>query len=102
MKKIKIYLDYKCFPIWIYNDKGELIGNDLPKELADDKQADEVFVKIQNIYDNLFINDLIEFKYIGFSSEIDREGYLKMIDDAVKLLKIKLGDLYVIEEKIEV
>ncbi len=102
MKRIKIYLDYKCFPIWIYNDKGELIDNDLPKELADDKQADEVFVKIQNIYDDLFINDSIEFKYIGFSSEKDREEYLKMLDDAVKLLKIKLGDSYDIEEKIEV
>lgn len=102
MKKIKIYFDYQCFPIWIYDDNGEMIGNDLPKELIADKQVEDVFVNIQNIYDNLFADNSVEFKYIGFSSETEREEYLKIIDDAVNLLKTKLGDSYVIEERIEV
>lgn len=102
MKKIKIYFDYQCFPIWIYDDNGEMIGNDLPKELIDDKELDYAFVKLQNIYDKLFTDDSIEFKYIGFSSKSDREEYLKMIDDSVNILKVKLADSYDIEVKIEV
>ncbi len=102
MKKIKIYLDYLCFPVWIYNDDGELINNDLPKELSKDKEVDDVFVEIQNIYNNLFLNSSTEFKYIGFSTELDRQKYLKMIDDAVNILKSKLDNLYVIEKKIDI
>lgn len=102
MKKIKIYFDYQCFPIWIYDNNGELIGNDLPKELIDDKQVEDAFVNIQSIYDSLFTDNTIEFKYIGFSSETEREEYLKIVDDAVNLLKIKLGDLYIIEKRVEV
>lgn len=89
MQKIKIYLDYRCFPVWIYNN-GELICNDLPKELSEDKEVDNVFVEIQNIFDSLFLDSPTEFKYIGFNSESDRQRYLKMIDDAVILVETKL------------
>ncbi len=101
MLKIKIYLDYRCFPVWIYNN-GELISNDLPKELSEDKEVDNAFVEIQNIYDSLFLNNSTEFKYIGFSSESDKQRYIKMIDDAVSLIEAKLGDSYAIEKKIDV
>lgn len=102
MKKIKTYLDYHCFPVWVYNDNGELINNDLPKELSEDKEVDDAFVEIQNIYDGLFLDNSTEFKYIGFSSESDRKRYLKMIDDAVNLITSKLSDSYVIEKKVDV
>jgi hypothetical protein len=101
MNKIRIYFDYRCFPVWIYNDKGELIDNDLPKEVRNDKQVDDAFVEIQNIYDSLFINNSNEFKYIGFNSATDRDEYLKMVDEAVNLLKTKLGNLYVVEKMIK-
>ncbi|WP_099192867.1 hypothetical protein [Tepidibacter mesophilus] len=102
MKKIKIYLDYHCFPVWVYNDNGELIRNDLPKELSEDKEVDDAFVEIQNMYDDLFLDNSIEFKYIGFSSELDKQKYLKMIDNAVNLIKSKLGNSYNIEKKVDV
>jgi hypothetical protein len=102
MKKMKIYLDYQCYPIWVYDDNGDLICNDLPEELIKDKQLDETFVKIQNIYDNLFVDDSIEFKYIGFSNKEDREEFLKLIDNEVNKLKTKISDLYIFEEKIEI
>lgn len=102
MKKIKIYLDYRCFPIWIYDDNGDLVDNDLPKELSKDKEVDDAFVEIQNVYDNLFYDNSIEFKYIGFSNESDKEKFMKMIDDAVNLIVSKLGYSYLIEKKIDV
>lgn len=36
MKKIRILLDYRCCPIWVFDEKGELMRNDLPDELRND------------------------------------------------------------------
>ncbi|WP_017472894.1 hypothetical protein [Amphibacillus jilinensis] len=102
MKKIKIYLDYRCFPVWIYDDNEMLVKNDLPLELIGDKELDDVFVNIQNIYDGLFLDNSTEFNFIGFKSESDREEFLKMIEDAINLIKVKLDDTYIIENKIDI
>lgn len=99
MQKVKISLEYRCFPLWIYNNE-ELISNDLPKELSEDKEMDHAFVEIQNIYDSLFLNNSIEFRYIGFSNEPDKQTFIKMIDNAVDLMESKLNDSYVIEKNI--
>lgn len=102
MKKVKIYLDYRCFPVWIYDDNGELINNGLPKELSGDKEVDDAFVEIQNIYDGLFLDSSTEFKYIGFKNDSDRQEFLKNIEHAISLIKAKLGDTYIIEKKIDI
>lgn len=102
MSKIKVYLDYQCFPIWVYDDNGILIDNVLPKELEEDKNVEDSLIEIQNIYDGFFIDNAIEFKFIGFRSEPDRLNFLTKIDDAINLLKIKVGDLYSIENKINI
>lgn len=102
MQKVKIYLDFRCFPVWIYDDNDELINNDLPKELSGEKEIDDAFVEIQNIYDGLFLDNPTEFKYIGFKSELDKQKFLKIIEDAISLIKIKLGDSYIIEKKINI
>ncbi len=57
MEKIKIELDYKCFPVWIYNDNNELETNDLPEYLIGDETIDYIFVEIQKTYDNLFVDN---------------------------------------------
>lgn len=102
MKKIKIYLDYRCFPLWIYDDNEDLVDNDLPKELSEDKEVDDAFVEIQNVYDSLFLDNSTEFRYIGFINDSDKDKFIEMIDDAVSLIESKLGDAYVIEKKIDV
>lgn len=102
MRRIKIYLDYHCFPVWIYDDNGDLLDNDLPKELSKDMKVDNAFVEIQNVYDGLFLDNSTEFRYIGFSNESDKERFIKMIDDAVSLIASRLGDSYIIEKEIEV
>lgn len=102
MLTIKIYLDYHCYPVWVYNEKGELIDNNLPEELINDKEIDEIFVKIQNVYDGLFIDNSTEFDYIGFSEEDEKEKYLKMIERAVNLIKSKLRESYEIQNKVDV
>ena len=102
MNKLIINLEYGRFPIWIYSKNGELMINDLPWELSAEKEIDDSFAEIQNIYNSLFINNSSEFKYIGFKSDIDKLRFIKMIDSAINLIKMKTGDLYSIEKKFDI
>lgn len=36
MKEIRLFLDYKCYPIWIYDENGSLINNDLSEEIKNE------------------------------------------------------------------
>ncbi len=98
--KIKISLEYHCYPVWLYNANGILIANDLPNELKRDKELDEIFIKIQTIYDNLFIDNSYEFKYIGFSDNELKKQFSKDIDNAIETLTNKLNTNIVIEKNI--
>ena len=35
VKKIRIMLDYKCYPVWLYDENGDIIDTLLPEELRD-------------------------------------------------------------------
>ena len=102
MNKMLIKLEYGCFPIWIYDDKGKLLINDLPWELSGEKDIDDSFMEIQNIYDSLFIVDSIEIKYIGFNSELEKNNFLDLIENSINLIKMKIGNLYVFEKKFDI
>lgn len=102
MRKIKVYLDYHCYPIWVYNDNGELIDNNLPEELINDNEVDEAFTKIQDTYDSLFIDNSTEFEYKGFNTEDEKKEFLKMIESAINIIKAKLGETYIVENKADV
>lgn len=43
MNIIKIFLEYQCYPIWIYNEQGELVDNDLVEELKGEDEIDYAF-----------------------------------------------------------
>lgn len=98
MKKIKIKLEYRCFPVWIYSKNDELIENDLPPYLVGDKDIDFKFAHIQEIYDGLYLDDGTEFKYIGFDGEEKREAFFRELLSAIKILKNKLNDEYIMED----
>ncbi|MEI8216008.1 MAG: hypothetical protein WCF96_02810 [Eubacteriales bacterium] len=102
MNRMTIDFEYGCFPIWIYDDDGKLLINDLPWELSGEKDIDDSFIEIQNIYDSLFIVDSIEVKYIGFDNESEKANFLRLIDNAINLIKMKIGNLYVFEKKFDV
>jgi len=101
MNKIIIDLEYGCYPVWIYHENGELAINDLPWELSDEKEIDDAFFEIQNIYDCLFVNRSAEPKYDGFKSEEEKIHFIKMIDNAIDHIKMKTGDIYIIEKKFD-
>ena len=101
MKTIKIKFEYGCFPVWVYGENGELIENDLPPYLVGDCDIDPKFVRIQEIYDSLYLDDGKEFKYIGFKNNEERELFFKEMHLAINLLQDKLNDEYIIEDNTE-
>jgi len=97
MNKIRIALAYRGYPVWVFDDQDNLIINDLPLELASDKEIDESFLELQRTYDSLYqCKDSVP-EYIGFKSEADLQYFQQLIDNALNLIKMKTGPLYHIE-----
>lgn len=101
MKKIKIILEYKCYPMWIYNEDNEFIDNDLVGELKDDAEVDSILMNIQETYDKLYEDDEVSFEYEGFKDENEKKKFTLEIQDAIDLIKLKVADKYIVENCIE-
>ena len=102
MNIIKIFLEYQCYPMWIYNEQGELVDNDLVGELEGEDEIDNMLLEIQNIYDSLFEDNAINFEFKGFSNENEKIVFFKKVENAITLIKEKLGYKYLIENKVEI
>lgn len=100
--KIRVFFEYKCYPIWVYDSKGDMIGNALPQEIAIEKELDDEFMRLQQIYEQLFTDNSVEFKYNGFSNEKERLSYIEDINQAIEILKSKLGAQYKLDIKINI
>ena len=101
MKKIKIILEYKCYPMWIYNEDNEFIDNDLVDELKDDSELDSILMNIQDMYDKLYEDDELSFKYEGFKDENKKKKFILEIQKVIDLIKLKVNDKYIIENCVD-
>lgn len=101
LKKIRLMLDYKCYPVWLYDEKGDIIDTLLPKELRNDKALDTKFEDLQKRYNSLFIDNKHEFSFVGFLDEEEKEEFLRDWNSAVTELKDKLKGKYTISDEIE-
>jgi hypothetical protein len=102
MNIIKIFLEYQCYPMWIYNEQGELVDNDLAEELKGESEIDNMLLEIQNIYDNLFEDNTFNFEFKGFLNNNEERVFFEKLEDAITLIKEKLGHEYLIENKVEI
>ncbi|MDQ0271343.1 hypothetical protein [Cytobacillus purgationiresistens] len=100
MKTIKIELEYQCYPMWIYNEKGELIDNSIANELANETLIVKALDEIQEAYDNLFEDNEVNFEYKGFAQEQEREQFLLLVSETVDSIKSKLSNVYRVENKV--
>ncbi|MGD6817981.1 hypothetical protein ACQCVE_13040 [Metabacillus sp. 113a] len=100
MKTIKIDLEYQCYPMWIYNEKGELIDNSVANELANETLIVRALDEIQEAYDNLFEDNEVNFEYKGFAQEQEREQFLRLVSETVDSIKSKLSNVYRVENKV--
>ena len=101
MKRIIIKLEYKCYPLWIYNENGELLDNNLPSELIGDEAINMLCDKIQEVFDGLYKNNELVFKYCGFKNSRDKEKFKKMVLDMKNMIKKKVINYYIVEEDVD-
>jgi len=101
-KEIRLMLDYQCYPIWIYDDKGNYIDNDYVQEIKTDNNLVALLEKLQNSYDSLYLNTNKEFKYVGFNSNNERQEFEEMVSKIYNILVILLSDKYLIKNMIDV
>ena len=102
MKKIKFMYEYKCFPLWLYDNKDELIGCELPEELKTDINLKRLLESLQDEYDALFIDNEIEFDFVGFKNTTDRQSFIDKTTEAISILRDKLDKLYIITISIHI
>lgn len=101
MNKIKLYLDFRAFPIWVYDENGAFLDNDSPEILLKNKALDNKLVQLQDTYDNLFINTDKEFKYVGFKNQSEKNSFQKDIQNiSNEIQKIVQGE-YEFEDAID-
>lgn len=100
LKKIRLLLEYGCYPVWLYDENGDVIDTLLPEELRNDSGLDSKFDDIQARYDALFIDNTHEFTFIGFKSTTDRESFCSDWNSAVNELIAKLNGKYDIQNDV--
>lgn len=90
MKKIKFSYEYKCFPIWILSNSGNIELNDLPDEIKNNKELDDKLVNLQERFDKTFIDTDTVFEAKGFKSEEEKQEFIDdsnlLFNELVKLL----------------
>ena len=102
MKKIKLKLEYQCFPVWLYDENDNFIDNELPDEIIGDVEIDPLCVSLQEQYDSLYKNDGNEFAYVGFENTVSKNEFLAKLIHVVKILNEKIGKYYEIENSINI
>ncbi|MEW4369215.1 hypothetical protein [Paenibacillus kandeliae] len=100
MKRIKLALEYKCYPIWIYDEYDQLIDNNIVDELVGESYIVDKLDEIQAIYNHLFVDDTIQFQFKGFNSLKDKEHFLALIHEIVPAIEQKLIGQYKIQNKL--
>ena len=62
IKTIRLLLKYNTYCIWLYDEDGDIIGNDNPPEWNDDTELTNAFMAVSDLYDTFFIDNEKEFK----------------------------------------
>lgn len=97
MNTLKFSLEYKCYPIWNYDEAGELVDNDLPDELRSDGELDSMLLKVQEAFDKLYVDTPTKFSSHGFATEAERQQFISLLFSSVNLMKQRYGSKYQIE-----
>lgn len=95
MITVKFSLEYKCYPIWMYDEEGLLIDNDLPAELIDNKELDESLLEIQKLFDSQYLDNKTTFEYVGFKTDGEKADFIKKVNVVIDKFASYLGDNYV-------
>lgn len=101
VKTLRIMLEYRCYPVWLYDEDGNIVDTLLPEELRDDSELDSKFDDLQARYDALFVDNAHEFDFVGFKNESDKEAFLRDWQIAIMDLREKTQGRYIIIDEIQ-
>ena len=97
MNTLKYSLEYQCYPIWNYGPSGVLVENDLPDELKGDQELCSLLLRVQDIFDSLYVNTPLEFSDHGFHSEEELNEFVAMLLQSAEILRSRYGKKYIID-----
>ena len=98
---LRLILDYRCYPVWLYDENGYIVDTLLPEELRGDSELDAKFDDLQARYDALFVDNAHEFDFVGFKSETEKSEFLMDWQNAVNELRKKTQGRYLIIDEIQ-
>lgn len=101
-KEIRLMLEYQCYPIWIYDENGNFVDNDLVKEIQNNRNLINLLEDLQQEFDSLYLDNQQEFKYIGFKSSNDKVNFQKKIDTIYNYLNEILCKKYNVKNMIDI
>lgn len=102
MNTVKLRLEYKCFPMWIYDEQGNLIDNDIVEEISNDNEIVNLLDNIQEEFDELYVDDGIEFGFKGFQNEQSRASFREKVEQAYTKIQTELSNNYTVINLIDV
>lgn len=102
MIKLRLSLEYRCYPLWIYGENDEFIDNNFPDELDSYIEIDTLLDEIQSDFDGLFIDNEKVFDYVGFSDNDSREMFSNKINRVEKMIRKAIGAHCILENKVDV
>ena len=102
-KEIRLMLEYECYPLWIYDEKGSLIDNDLIDEIKKDDTLCGMLEGLQTEFERLYVNNQIEYlNYVKENKTVqDGKLILEKIVDGLKKIEESGGDYDDIIEALE-
>ncbi len=100
--KLRLLLEYRCYPVWLYDEDNNIVDTLLPEELRSDSALDSKFDNIQEKFDSLFIDNKKEFRYVGFKNEVEKQRFITECNEAIKELTLKTNGRYRIINDIDV
>lgn len=97
MRAIRIRLEYKCYPVWLYDDEGLVEDTALPPELSGDRELDERFGPIQERFDATYVDTPTEFYNRSFVTSEEEAAFRSDLSAATAELVGKCPDGYSLE-----
>lgn len=94
MRTIEINLEYACFPVWVFDEKGALIDTAIPEEIEGADELSERFESLQERFDSTFVDTDEEFSAKGFETEEAKRDFYLDLNEVVAELEEKCAFAY--------
>ena len=94
MKRLKLKLEYQCFPVWEYDQYDRLVRNDLPEDWTKEGDLEQKCIILQEEFDNLYTDNGVIFEYVGFQTVEVKEKFIDALNELEDILKEKAKEAY--------